>query len=103
MRGGPEEGVHRGSLQQAYRRGREDAEAAEGAGLVAGDTSLEALRTGRAGGAKVDLLLGRDGHVEEELRARGNDTGQYEERVCMERAVFAGCGKYEGCGKHARK
>lgn len=53
------------------RRRGEHAQPAEGAGLVAGHARLEALRAGRAGGAEVDLLLGGDGHVEEQLR--GND------------------------------
>jgi len=70
-RGGPENIVRdRGSLQQPHRRRREHAQAAEGTSLVAGHAGLEALRAGRAGGAEVDLLLGRDGHVEEELWAR---------------------------------
>jgi len=51
-----------------YRGRGEHAEAAEGTGLVAGDAGLEAGRALGAGVAEADLLLGRNRHVEEQLR-----------------------------------
>lgn len=53
--------------KHARSRG-EHSEAAEAARLVARDAGLEAVDASRAGVAEADLLLRRDGHVEQQLR-----------------------------------
>jgi hypothetical protein len=51
-----------------YRSRREHAAAAERARLVARDARVEVGRRLRAALREFDLLLGREGHVQQELR-----------------------------------
>ena len=61
-------------------RGRgEDSQAAEAARLVARDAGLEAVDARGASVAELDLLLRRDGHVEQQLR--GDDQHVRRHRV----------------------
>ena len=60
-------------LRHLKRHILEDAEAAEGGRRVALHARLEAGRAGGASLGKIELLLRRERHVEEELRGRNGE------------------------------
>ena len=69
------------TIRHLVRSRGEDAAAAEGLGLEAGHARVE---VGRALGTSVlvlNLLLGRDGHVEEELGRHNAASGEKDRRV----------------------